>query len=164
MTQQLPNSPFELDFPQSIGTFDSYPQAQRAVDFLSDQKFPVENLVIVGTDLRLMERVTGRRTWGTVVRDSAISGLGTGLFVALIFLLFLPSNPLALFAAALGLGVVISILFGALAYGLSGGRRDFNSIAQTVATRYEVLCEHKLAEQARETLAKLPGARAGEFQ
>ena len=109
MTQQLPNSPFELDFPQSIGTFDSYPQAQRAVDFLSDQKFPVENLVIVGTDLRLMERVTGRRTWGTVVRDSAISGLGTGLFVALIFLLFLPSNPLALFAAALGLGVVISI-------------------------------------------------------
>ena len=60
-------------------------------------------------------------------------------------------NPLALFAAALGLGVVISILFGALAYGLSGGRRDFNSIAQTVATRYEVLCEHKLAEQARES-------------
>lgn len=164
MTQPTSGSPFELQFPQSIGTFDSYPQAQKAVDYLADEKFAVENIVIVGTDLRLVERVTGRRTWGTVLRDSALSGVGTGLIVALIFMLFLPSNPVALFAAALGFGVFVSMVFGALAYAFSAGKRDFNSIAQTVATKYEVLCEHTLAEQAREMLQKLPGVRASQFE
>lgn len=164
MTQPSSNTPFELQFPQSIGTFGTYAEAQRAVDHLSDEKFPVENLVIVGTDLRLMERVTGRRSWGTVLRDSAISGIGTGLIVALIFMIFVPREPLSLFAAAVGFGIVISMIFGAISYGFSAGKRDFNSIAQTVATRYEVLCEHKVADQARETLRTLPGVRANEFE
>ncbi|WP_028708106.1 general stress protein [Propionicicella superfundia] len=164
MTQPAAESPFDLAFPQSIATYPTYAEAQRAVDFLSDEKFPVENLAIVGTDLRLMERVTGRRTWGTVLRDGAINGLGTGLLVALLFFLFFPGSTLLLFVSALLIGVVISVIFGAVAYALSSGRRDFNSIAKTVATSYEVLCEHKVAEQAREMLLRLPGARAAEFE
>ena len=31
---------------------------------LSDNKFPVEHLMIVGTDLKRVERITGRLTWG----------------------------------------------------------------------------------------------------
>ena len=34
-----------------VGTFDTYEQAQRAVDFLSDSHFPVENVTIVGNEL-----------------------------------------------------------------------------------------------------------------
>ena len=34
--------------------------AQKAVDYLADNEFPVENCLIVGTDLKQMERVTGR--------------------------------------------------------------------------------------------------------
>uniref|UniRef100_UPI0038CBF5E8 general stress protein n=1 Tax=Geodermatophilus chilensis TaxID=2035835 RepID=UPI0038CBF5E8 len=49
-----------------VGSFDSYEQAQAAVDFLSDQRFPVENVTIIGSDLRQVERVTGRLTWGRV--------------------------------------------------------------------------------------------------
>ena len=37
-------------------------------------------------------------------------------------------------------------------------------VSQTVATKYEVLCEHKLAAQAREMLLRMPGARAAAFE
>ena len=47
---------------------------------------------------------------------------------------------------------------------MTQGRRDFISVTQTVATKYEVLCEHKVAAQAREMLLQLPGARAAAFE
>ena len=59
---------------------------------------------------------------------------------------------------------MLGIGFAALGYALSRGRRDFTSVSQTVATKYEVLCEHKLAAQAREMLLHLPGARSAAFE
>ena len=58
----------------SLGTFEKYEQAQRAVDYLSDHEFPVENCMIVGTDLKQVERVTGRLTRGRVAGAGALSG------------------------------------------------------------------------------------------
>jgi len=161
-----PSSLFELQFPQSVGIFNSYDDAQRAVDYLSDEKFEVQNLAIVGTDLKSVERVLGRKNWGTVVAGGVQSGLSTGLLVALVLLIFLPRGGsfFALFVVALGIGIVLGIGFAALGYALSRGRRDFTSITQTVATKYEVLCEHKVAAQAREMLQNLPGARAAAFE
>jgi hypothetical protein len=37
-----------------------------------------------------------------------------------------------------------------------GGARDFAAVSQIVATKYEVLVEHKLAERARELMATMP--------
>jgi hypothetical protein len=161
-----PSSLFELQFPQSVGIYNTYDDAQRAVDYLADEKFEVQNLAIVGTDLKSVERVLGRRNWGTVIAGGVQSGLSTGLLVALVLLIFTPSgvNFLALFAVALGIGILLGIGFAALGYALSRGRRDFTSISQTVATKYEVLCEHKVAVQAREMLQNLPGARAAQFE
>ena len=36
-----------LEYPLSLGVFDTYQQAQRVVDFLSDNEFAVSNLAIV---------------------------------------------------------------------------------------------------------------------
>ena len=47
-----------------IGSYPTYAKAQEAVDYLSDNQFPVENVTIIGTDLRLVEQVTGRLTRG----------------------------------------------------------------------------------------------------
>jgi len=153
---------FELDYPQRVGSYGTYEEAQAAVDFLSDSKFAVENLMIVGTNLKSVERVVGRRTWSSVLIQGAISGLGTGIIVGLMFYLFMQSENtfLSLILAGLGLGVSFGMLSAALAYALSGGRRDFESMRQVVATGYEVLCEHKVAAEAREMLAKWPGYRA----
>jgi hypothetical protein len=37
-------------------------------------------------------------------------------------------------------------------------------VTQTVATKYEVLCEHNVAAKAREMLQQMPGARAAAFE
>jgi heat induced stress protein YflT len=163
--QQQPSSIFELKFPQSVGIYQTYAEAQKAVDYLADQRFEVQNLAIVGTDLKSVERVLGRRSWGTVIVQGLQSGLSTGLLVALVMFIFTrPSSVLLLLLVALGIGITLGIVFNAAAYAMTGGRRDFTSVTQTVATKYEVLCEHKVAAQAREMLQQMPGARAASFE
>ena len=39
-----------------IGSYPTYVEAQRAVDYLSDQQFPVQQVTIVGVDLMQVER------------------------------------------------------------------------------------------------------------
>ena len=46
-------------------------------------------------------------------------------------------------------------MFGGLSYAQSAGRRDFTSRTAVVATTYDVLCDFKFAEEARNHLAKL---------
>jgi hypothetical protein len=158
-------SVFELQFPQSVGIYGSYADAQKAVDFLADQKFEVQNLAIVGTDLKSVERVLGRRNWGTVITQGMQSGVSTGLLVGLVVLIFTrPSSILMLMLVSLAIGVSLGIGFSAAAYAMSRGRRDFTPVTQTIATKYEVLCEHKVAAQAREMLQGMPGARAAQFE
>jgi hypothetical protein len=156
---------FELAYPHSLGTFEKYEDAQKAVDYLADQKFAVENLAIVGTDLKLVERVTGRKHWGTVLRQSVMTGISTGLLVGILLALFSPQAQfLQMLAVALVIAIVLNLLFGALTYALSGGKRDFNSIRTTIPNRYEILCEHKVVAKARELLQDLPGSRAAAFE
>ncbi|HVK34578.1 MAG TPA: general stress protein [Microlunatus sp.] len=158
-------SMFELEFPQSVGIFNSYADAQKAVDYLADEKFAVQNLAIVGTDLKSVERVLGRRSWRTVLSSGVSSGVSTGLIVGIIMLIFTrPASVLVLILSCLALGVAIGLAFAAAGYAMTRGKRDFTSVTQTVATKYEVLCEHKVAAQAREMLLQLPGARAAAFE
>lgn len=162
---QGPSSLFELEFPQSVGLYNSYADAQKAVDYLADNRFEVQNLAIVGTELKSVERVLGRRNWGTVITQGIQSGLMTGLLVAVVMMLFTrPSNVLALLLVALGIGIVLGVGFQAMGYAMSRGKRDFTSVTQTVATKYEILCEHKHTAKAREMLQKMPGAWAAHFE
>lgn len=165
MAAQFEGLKFELDYPHSVGVFEKYEEAQKAVDFLADQRFPVENLAIVGTDLKLVERVTGRKNWGSVIRQSILTGISTGLLVGILLALFSPqSSFLSMLMVALGIAIVINVIFGALIYAMSGGRRDFNSVRTTIPSNYEILCEHKYAAEAREKLLGMPGARAAAFE
>lgn len=158
------SSMFKLEYPQSVGVYNSYDEAQRVVDFLADARFPVENLCIVGTELRSVERVLGRRSWGTVIGQGVQSGVSTGVMIALLMWLFVPNdNPLLLAAYALAIGITVGVAMAVLAYWMSQGKRDFTSVSQTIATKYEVLAEHKVAGQARELVTSMPGARAAQF-
>ncbi len=166
MTQPNPrlSSLFKLEYPQTVGVYNTYDEAQKVVDFLADQRFPVENLCIVGTELRSVERVLGRRSWRTVIGQGVQSGVSTGLMIALLMWLFVPTeNPLLLALYALGIGITVGIAMAALGYWMSQGKRDFTSVSQTIATKYEVLAEHKVAGNARELLVGMPGARAAQF-
>lgn len=141
---------------ETIARYETYLEAQRAVDYLSDQQFPVQFVTIVGTGLRMVERVTGRLTYPRVAGASALSGLYFGFFVGLALSLFGGGNDLSIFAVAL-VGGGFGMLFGIISYALTGGRRDFTSTSQIVASEYEVLCLSEEADHARETLRRLPG-------
>lgn len=156
-------SPLGLDFPQSLAVYDDYAAAQKAVDFLADQRFPVEQCMIVGTDLKRVERITGRLTTGRVAMGGAASGAWFGLFIGLLFGIFTDSNLLAILATTVLVGILFGVISALIGYAATRGRRDFSSVTQVIATRYEVLVEHKTAAQARELLATLPGATPNPF-
>jgi hypothetical protein len=158
-------NPLRLEFPQSLAVYDDYAAAQKTVDFLSDNEFPVEQCMIVGTDLKRIERITGRLTTGKVAVGGLVSGLWLGVFVGLVLSLFgSGSSALAMIVGAAAFGAAFGVIWALIGYAMTRGQRDFSSITQVVATRYEVLVEHKSAAAARELLAKLPGALPNPFE
>jgi hypothetical protein len=146
-----------LDYPMSLAVYATYADAQKTVDYLSDKEFPVQNVMIVGTDLKQVERVLGRLTTGRVAVGGLLSGVWLGLFVGLIFSLFGNDSPLAVILATALFGAVFGLVWALVGYAATRGQRDFTSVTQVVATRYEVLVEHKHAEQARQLIAAMPG-------
>jgi hypothetical protein len=153
----------QLQFPQSLAVYDDYSAAQKAVDFLSDKEFPVENCMIVGTDLKQVERITGRLTTGKIAVGGALSGLWLGIFIGIIFALFDAGSGFATVATTAIFGVAFGIVWALVGYAATRGQRDFSSVRVVVATRYEVLVEHKLLQRAQELLAQLPGGRPNPF-
>jgi len=151
-------SSLTLDFPMSLGVYEKYDEAQRAVDYLSDHEFPVQNCMIVGTDLKQVERVTGRLTTGRVAMGGALSGVWLGLFVGLIFAIFGTGNIFAMVLSTALFGALFGLVWAVIGYVATRGRRDFTSVSRVVATRYEVLVEHKHAQAGRDLLASMPGA------
>lgn len=150
-----------------VGSFATYEEAQRAVDYLADHEFPVADVTIVGVDLMLVERVIGRLTWRKVLASGAASGAWFGLFVGVLLAVFSPATgPLgAVGPIVTGLvgGVVFSVIFAAISYSATRGKRDFTSSSQLVAGRYDVLSHPRNAERAKDMLARLalgpgPGA------
>lgn len=139
-----------------VAAYSTYLEAQKAVDYLSDNKFPVENVTIVGTDLRMVERVTGRLTYGRVALAGALSGAWFGFFVGLLITLFAGEAGFQVMFAGIALGAGFGLLFSILSYTFTGGRRDFTSSSQIVAATYAILCGHDHASDARALLMRSP--------
>jgi len=158
-----PSSPLKLQFPQSLAVYDDYAQAQRSVDFLADADFPVDQMMIVGTDLKRIERVTGRLTWSKIAVGGILSGLWFGVFIGLVFALFTTANLWQVLLSTAFIGATFGLIWALIGYAFTRGQRDFSSVTQVVATKYEVLVEHKHAVRARELLAGLPGALPDPF-
>ncbi len=154
-----------LEYPMSLGVHDSYEEAQKAVDYLSDHEFPVQDLLIVGTDLKQLERVTGRLTRGRVIGAGALSGMWLGLFVGTILAVFDPNgfNMVSVLATVV-FGAVFGSIWATVGYRLTQGHRDFTSVSQVVAAKYEVLCEHKHVARGRELLTQMDPMKAAQEQ
>ena len=143
---------------EEVASFASYAEAQHAVDSLSDEGFPVQCLTIIGTDLRQVERITGRMSWGRAVAAGAGSGLWIGLFFGAMMSLVgseAVGGGVSMVTAVL-LGVVWGIVFQVGSYALTRGRRDFTSVSQVVASRYSIIASDRAAE-ATLALADVPG-------
>jgi hypothetical protein len=144
---------------RTVKSFAEYEPAERAVDFLSDHGFPVEHVAIVGTGLRYVEQIGKRATTGTAALNGLGMGAVLGLFWGLLFGLFFSTDSGSFFGV-LAYGVVIGVIFGAITgaivHASQGGRRDFDSSAQTRAQRYEIQVEDGFADEAEHVLARMP--------
>jgi hypothetical protein len=136
-----------------IGSYDTYKDAQQAVDHLADNDFPVRGLTVVGIDPALVERVDARLTWQRVLAIGAASGAWLGLFVGLLLSMFTMGAGLLPIMIGLLFGVVFGVAMAAVRYASARGQRNFVSHTQLVARRYDVLCQPATAEQARNLLA-----------
>ncbi|HJC68475.1 MAG TPA: hypothetical protein H9932_02195 [Candidatus Brachybacterium intestinipullorum] len=148
---------YDLEYPRSLGVYSTYQEVQSVVDTLADREFPVQSTLIVGTDLKLMERVTGRRTWPKVIGQGVLSGLWMGLFLGLLFMLITPGDLMIVISSVL-MGIVFFTVWSVIGYAMTGGKRDFTSMTATIPMQYELLVEHKHAQQARQILAETGAA------
>ena len=139
-----------------VGSYATYAEAQRAVDFLAENEFTVQDVTIVGVDLMLVERVLTRLTWGRVIASGAASGAWFGVFVGVLLAVFGSQGPwLVPILVGVTVGVIFGVVFAVAQYASTRGRRDFSSASQLVARQYDVLCQPNTAERARDLLAKL---------
>ncbi len=142
----------------TVVSYESYEEAQRAVDHLSDEGFAVDRLSIVAEGLRFVERVTGRISYFGAAFRGAGSGAVVGALFGFFFGLFDLIDPLvsALALAFWGLvfGIVIGAIIGLISHALSRGERDFSSVGGMEADRYIVVADdEEVAEEASRMLA-----------
>jgi hypothetical protein len=145
----------------TVGSYPDYASAQRAVDYLSDNRFPVDRTSIVGTDLRLVENVLGRLTTLRAAGAGAAGGAWFGLLIGLFFGIFSRAGWLAVLLVCVLIGALWGAVFGAIAHAATGGRRDFTSRSTLQAGQYAVLADLEVADEARALLTRLNWTTSG---
>jgi len=137
----------------TVVSYAAYEEAQAAVDILVAKDFPVDELEIVGSGLRTVERVTGAMSWNRAVLSGAAGGAWIGLFIGILISLF--SSGAIWFGLVLGglcIGAAWGAMFNASARWYLRGHHNFSSLRGVVATRYDVIALDHMADRARVAL------------
>jgi len=138
---------------ETVASFETYAEAQAAVDTLAKAAFPVKELAIVGTDLTSVERITGTLSWGRAAGAGALSGAWFGTFLGLLFFIFAPTGAsLGVLISAVLIGAGFGMIFSVVSYSINRRRRDFTSVMQVLATRYAIIAEPAHVDRARSVL------------
>jgi hypothetical protein len=137
-----------------LGTYETYLEAQSIVDRLAKADFEVKQLSIVGNDLKTVERVTGKLTYGRAALAGALSGAWFGLFFGILLILFAASTALGLVAAAALIGAGFGMLLSLVGYAINRRRRDFTSTHQVLASNYQIIIDPSLTAKAQSVLSQ----------
>ena len=122
--------------------------------------------MIVGTDLKRVERITGRLTTGRVaLGGAAVRPLARASSSAWSSRCSTTATRLRRRSVTTALfGAVFGIIWALVGYAATRGQRDFSSVtAVVVATRYEVLVEHKVAARAASCSPSCPARLPNPF-
>jgi uncharacterized membrane protein len=142
-----------------VATFESYAEALVAMDKLAQSDdFPVQKAAIVGNDIKSVERVTGRLSWGRAAGAGALSGVWLGVFFGFVMLVFVARTSPAFLIGAVLIGAAFGMLYGLISYAITRRLRDFSSTMQMVASSYSVLVDPQDVNRARNVLGVGYGA------
>ncbi|MFI6661419.1 general stress protein [Streptomyces sp. NPDC050523] len=128
---------------RAIVSYTTCQKAERAVDHLSDQGFPVER--VIGQDVRPVEQVTGRVGGGGAALHGAASGALSGALLGWIFGLPNWLDPVVSALLLALYGLVFGALVGGLQmYAAQRGRRDFASVIFMQPSRYDGVADESV--------------------
>jgi hypothetical protein len=141
---------------RTIASFDRYENAQALVDRLSDEGFPVEHLAIVGSDVKYVERITGRLDALRAAGIGAVTGAVMGLLFGLLFAAFFAHDGTS-WAAIVAYWVVVGAVFWSIvsvvSFLMMRGRRNFASVIGLQPQRFDVMADESVVEEATRRLA-----------
>ena len=138
-----------------VGEFTNYLDAVALVDRIVGGGFAANLVAIIGSDLKSVERVRGRLTYGRVAMNGALNGAWLGLFVGLIFASATSAAGAAnevVAAAVLGAG--IGMIWGVVRMSMRGSRRQFISGSVIIAASYQVIVPNGMGGRAAELAEK----------
>lgn len=146
----------------AVASFRTYKGAADAVARLGGTGFPIEAITIVGSDLRLIEEVTGRMSLPRAATLGAISGAWFGALVSALVGIF--AGSFGAFLALLLWGIVLGAVFGAglgmLGYITYDRSRGFTSDRLVIAGRYDLNAPVELADRLRTDVLSIRPADA----
>jgi hypothetical protein len=132
-----------------LATFPGYPEAQELVNALVTKGVPAQALSIVGADVTLVERVTGKIGYGRAALSSAMSGSWLGVLAGLVVVIISPTDVMTPIVGGLFIGAGVGMVVGMALFTFSPGpKRLYRSMQQVIAQSYRVVVEPQQHSQA----------------
>lgn len=146
---------FSLPTGEDLATFDSYLEAQQLVNTLVTGGVPARSLAIVGSNVSVVERVTGRVGYGRAALSSAVSGSWLGALAGLAFIVINPSDFITPLLGGILIGAGLGMVVGMATFSFSRGpKRLFRSMQQVIAQSYRVVVDSASHGMAQSVMAK----------
>lgn len=139
-----------------VGSFETYERAQGAVDQLARADFPLSEVAILGSNLKSVERVTGKMNAGRAALSGLMSGVFLGLFVGLLVMFVTPQVSLLTLGSVMLVAIGFSVIWNLVLFAVSPGKKEFTSVMQILASHFDVVVTPMHAAQARQILGDLP--------
>jgi hypothetical protein len=150
-----------------VASYSNYAAAAEAVNYLAENKFPVERVSLVGRGVTLVEEVTGRAGYLDAALRGALAGGVTGALIGWLFGLWDWFNPVVasgwLVVDGFWFGALVGLLMGLLSRAVSAGSREFTSVDRLGAERYDLVVDEEVADEAKRLLERfqLPAVANG---
>jgi hypothetical protein len=145
---------------RAVASYRSYRDAEQAVNYLADNRFPVERVAIVGRELELVQQVTGRLTAVGAAARGALTGAVTGVLIGWLFAIFSWFDPRIasawLIIDALWFGTLVGIVMGLFTYLITRSRRRFDAIAMMQPEYFDIAVDELYADDAARMLLGFP--------
>jgi hypothetical protein len=137
----------------SVGSYSTYEQAKAAVDALvANEGFSVNQISVVGSDLRSVERVTGRMSAGRAALNGVMTGVMIGLFMSLMWMIVNPISDFLVIVGVFLLSIAFGVIWSLVVYTFTRNKREFTSAMQLTAGRFDLVVPNEIARQAAEIL------------
>lgn len=149
---------------RTVGSYQTYEAAKQAVDLLvANEGFTVQAISIVGSDLRSVERVTGRMSVGRAALNGVMTGVMIGLFMSLMWMIVYPITSFLVLVGIFLLSIAFGVIWALIIYAMTPDKREFTSVMQLTAGRFDLVVPNELANDAASILRSghAPGQQGG---